>query len=261
MHPFINIAIKAARSAGDVIMRGYDRLDRVTISNKSKYDFVTSVDLTAEKLIINDIRSAYPDHAILAEESGHIDGEQYEWIIDPLNGTTNFIHGIPNFAVSIAIKYKNRIEYGVIYDPVHRDLFTTVRGSGSFKNDRRIRCGQKKHLEKALIGTGFPFRSEKYQNSYCNALKDLSKKCLGIRKAGATSLDLAYVASGQLDGFWELGLEIWDIAASVLLIKEAGGLISDLNGRENHLKNGNIVCGNPKIFKTLLRTLNPFFSI
>ncbi|MBN1684073.1 MAG: inositol monophosphatase [Gammaproteobacteria bacterium] len=264
MHPFINTAIKAARLAGDIIMRGYERLDTIKVSNKDPHDLVTNIDLAAERAIIETIESAYPDHGFLGEETGVTNSNnpqlEYQWIIDPLDGTTNFVHGFGHFAVSIALKYKNKIEHGVIYDPLRNDLFTASRGRGATKNNQRIRVGNKTELQEALIGTGFPFRSPRYLDAYYEALKRLSTQCLGMRRAGAAALDLAYVASGQLDGFWETGLKPWDIAAGVLLIKEAGGLVSDLQGNEKYFENGSLVCGNPKIFKALLTLLKPFFE-
>lgn len=252
--PIVNIAVKAARTAGDLIIRSMDRLDSIRVSQKQPNDYVTEIDQLAEREIINVIRKAHPNHAILAEESGESGKHEYTWIIDPIDGTRNFIHGFPQFAVSIAIRRKNKIEHGVIYDPVRQELFTATRGKGARLNDYRIRVSTRSKLEDCLLGTGFPFRHSPEQlANYTETLSTLIPICGDIRRAGAATLDLAYVASGRLDGFWELGLKPWDVAAGSLLIKEAGGIVCDLNGGEDYLNSGNIVAGTPKILKLLLK--------
>jgi myo-inositol-1(or 4)-monophosphatase len=252
--PMVNIAINAARTAGSIIIRFLDRLDSIRISEKQPNDYVTEVDQQAEREIINIIRKAHPNHAILGEESGASKGQEYTWIIDPLDGTRNFIHGFPQFAVSIGIQRKNKIEHGVIYDPIRQELFTATRGKGARLNDRRIRVSKRSQLEDCLLGTGFPFRhSEELLKDYISTLTSLIPICGDVRRAGAAALDLAYVASGRLDGFWEFKLKPWDIAAGSLLIKEAGGLICDIDGGENYLSTGNLVAGTPKILKLLLK--------
>lgn len=254
--PAINIAIEAARAAGNIIMRGLDRLDTIKIAQKKPNDFVTEIDQRAEREIISIIHKAYPKHSILAEESGRQDGNDYEWIIDPIDGTRNFIHGFPHFAVSIALAYKNKIEHGVIYDPVRQELFTASRGKGAQLNSHRIRVSQRKTLEECLLGTGFAYRHvEKTNTVPGKILQTILPICADIRRAGAATLDLAYVACGRLDGFWELGLQRWDIAAGILLIKEAGGLVSDLEGGEDYLKTGNVVAANPIILRLLLKAV------
>jgi myo-inositol-1(or 4)-monophosphatase len=256
--PIVNIAVKAARAAGDIIIRAADRLDKIQITEKRPNDYVTEIDQQAEREIINIIRKAHPKHAILAEESGEIAGQDYTWIIDPLDGTRNFIHGFPHFAVSIGIMHKGKIEHGVIYDPVRQELFSASRGKGARLNEHRIRVSKTAQLEDCLLGTGFPLRhSEAHVQAQLNTLQDLIPICGDVRRAGAASLDLAYVACGRLDGFWELGLKPWDITAGALLIKEAGGLVCDMEGGEDHLKTGNIIGGNPKIIKHLLKMLKP----
>lgn len=256
--PLLNIAIQAARSAGNIIVRALDRLDKIQISEKKPNDYVTDIDQNAEREIISIIRKANPNHGILGEESGEIDGNDYTWIIDPLDGTRNFIHGFPQFAVSIAVRYKSRIEHGVTYDPIRQELFTASRGKGAQLNDRRIRVSGNKSLNECLLGTGFPHRhSPEAIQSYLASLQSVLPLSGDVRRAGAATLDLAYVASGRLDGFWEMGLEPWDLAAGSLLIKEAGGLVCDFNGTEDYLKNGNIVAANPKILKLLLQQLKP----
>jgi len=259
--PFVNIAIQAARAAGNIIVRAQDRLDRVKVSEKAPNDYVTEVDQKAEKEIIQIIRRAYPNHAIIGEEGGSQLGEDYEWIIDPLDGTRNFIHGFPHFAVSIAVRYQGRIEHAVIYDPVREDLFTASRGRGAELNDRRIRVATHAQLEECLLGTGFPYRhSPERINVYVKSLEAILPLCGDVRRAGAAALDLAYVACGRLDGFWEMGLKIWDLAAGALLIREAGGLMTDFAGGEAYLESGNIIAGSPKILKLMLKQLIPHLA-
>ncbi|HEB59343.1 MAG TPA: inositol-1-monophosphatase [Gammaproteobacteria bacterium] len=257
MQPMLNIAVRAARSAGDIIARAMDRLDTLTVTTKSRNSFVSEVDKMAEAEIIAILRKAYPDHAILAEESGEQAGDDYQWIIDPLDGTTNFLFGFPQFAVSIALRHKGRLEQAVIYDPVRDELFTASRGSGAQLNGRRIRVSNRHKLEDSLIGTGFPYADMRYLDPYMDMLKTVIPRTAGVRRAGAASLDLAYVAAGRLDGFWEFGLSPWDIAAGVLLIEEAGGLVSDFSGGQSFMDTGHIVAGNPRLFKVLLQTLQP----
>jgi myo-inositol-1(or 4)-monophosphatase len=255
--PIVNIAVKAARAAGDIIIRAADRLDKIQITEKKPNDFVTEIDQQAEREIIHIIRKAHPQHAILGEESGEIPGKDYTWVIDPLDGTRNFIHGFPHFAVSIGIMHKGKMEHGVIYDPVRQELFSASRGKGARLNEHRIRVSKKTQLEECLLGTGFPFQlSSTHLDAQLKVLQALIPISGDIRRAGAATLDLAYVACGRLDGFWELGLKPWDITAGALLIKEAGGLVCDMNGGEDYLKTGNIIGGNPKIIKHLLKIVN-----
>lgn len=257
MHPMLNIAVRAARSAGNVISRSMARLDSISVQVKERNDFVTEVDRNAENEIIAILRKAYPDHAILAEESGVTSGDDFQWIIDPLDGTTNFLHGFPQFAVSIALRHRGRLEQAVVYDPLSQELFTATRGDGAMLNDRRIRVSNRTGLEGALLGTGFPFRAQHHLDTYLDMFRALFPQSAGIRRAGAAALDLAYVAAGRLDGFWEIGLSTWDMAAGVLLIQEAGGLSSDFSGGHNHLESGNLVAGNPKVFAEILKTIRP----
>jgi myo-inositol-1(or 4)-monophosphatase len=260
MNPTLNIAVRAARSAGNVIIRNLGKLDTLAIHTKDRNDFVTEVDRQAEQEIIYILRKAFPGHGILAEESGVQEGNDYQWIIDPLDGTTNFLHGFPQFAVSIAMRHKGRMEHGVIYDPLRQELFTATRGGGAMLNDQRIRVTKRKTLEGSLLGTGFPFKSQQHLDAYLDMFRALFPQTAGIRRAGSAALDLAYVASGRLDGFWEIGLSIWDMAAGVLLIQEAGGLSSDFTGGNDHLESGNIVAGNPKLFAEILKTIRPYVS-
>ena len=253
MHATLNIAVKAARRAATVINRASTQLDLLTVQSKSPNDFVTEIDRAAEQAIIEVLRDAFPGHGILAEESGESGPEsEFTWIIDPLDGTTNFIHGLPQYAVSIAQTKNGVLEHAVVYDPNTNELFTASRGAGAFLNDRRIRVSRRTRLNEALIGTGFPFRRFDHVDAYLAMFKELTQKTAGIRRPGAASLDLAYVAAGRFDGFWEMGLSPWDMAAGVLLIQEAGGLVSDLSGEANYLATGNLVAGSPKIFGQLL---------
>jgi myo-inositol-1(or 4)-monophosphatase len=260
MHPMLNIAVRAARSAGNIIVRNLDRVDTLTVHTKDRNDFVSEVDRQAEQEIIGILRKAYPGHGVLAEESGSQDGNDYLWIIDPLDGTTNYLHGFPQFAVSIALQYKGRIEQGVVYDPLRQELFTASRGAGATLNDRRIRVTSRRSLDGALLGTGFPFKAQQHLDAYLDMFRALFPKTAGIRRPGSAALDLAYVAAGRLDGFWEIGLNIWDMAAGVLLIQEAGGLSSDFLGGHEYLKNGNLVAGNPKVFAEILKVIRPHIS-
>lgn len=260
MHPMLNIAVRAAREAGSIIARNADQIDTLTINKKAENDFVSEVDQRAEQAIIRTLHKAYPDHAILAEESGSHQGNEYEWIIDPLDGTTNFVHGFPQFAVSIALRHKNRLEQAVVYDPLREEMFTASRGGGAQLNGKRIRVTERRGLEGALLGTGIPFREEHmiYMEPYLQMMQALIPGSAGIRRAGSAALDLAYVAAGRLDGFWEIGLNPWDMAAGVLLIEEAGGLVSDLTGEARHMQNGNVVTANPRLFKAMLQKIRPY---
>lgn len=254
MHPLLNTAIKAARRAGAIINRASLDLDRVRVSSKGRSDFVTEVDRAAEVAVIDTLRTAYPAHGFLAEESGASNpegGEEYVWIIDPLDGTTNFIHGFPQYAVSIALQHRGQIEHGVVYDPTRNELFTASRGRGAYLDDRRLRVSRRTSLRDSLIGTGFPFRQLEHLDEYVRMFKRITEETAGIRRPGAAALDLAYVAAGRLDGFWEYGLSPWDVAAGSLLIIESGGLISDFDGNPEYLATGHVVCGAPKVFEQL----------
>lgn len=259
MHPLINIAQKAAREAGSVILRGLDRLDKITITAKSKNDFVTNIDQEAEQKIIYTIRKAYPEHAIQAEESGESKGRDEEsdtvWIIDPLDGTTNFIHGIPHFAISIAIKINGRVEHGLIYDPVRDETFSATRGSGARLNHQRIRVTDQSNIDAALLATGLPFRSHHLLETYMKTLTELSQKASDIRRAGSAALDLAYVAAGRVEGYWEFDLAAWDLAAGALIVKEAGGYVTDFEGSDGYLESGNIIAANRKIYPYLFNAV------
>ncbi len=260
MHPMLNIAVKAARRAGSIINRASRNLDVIAVREKAANDFVSDVDREAEQAIIRTLREAYPKHAILAEESGASGASEYQWIIDPLDGTTNFLHGFPQFAVSIALAHKGVLTQAVVYDPGRNDLFTATKGGGAYLNDTRIRVSKRTHLQPSLIGTGFPYRQLDHLEAYLGMMRDIIKNTAGIRRPGSAALDLAYVAAGRLDGFWELGLSKWDIAAGALLIAEAGGMVGDLQGNDHYLDSGNIVAGSPKVFAQLLPLIAPHLT-
>ena len=252
----LNIAVRAARRAGSIINRASLDNAGLEVRSKRQNDFVTRVDHAAEEAVLDVVRKAYPDHAILAEESGAAAGTaEYEWVIDPLDGTTNFIHGFPQYCVSIAIRHRGALAHGVIYDPNRNELFTASKGRGAFLNDRRIRVSKCTRFSEALVGTGFPFKEVTRVEQYVKQFRSIITSTAGLRRAGAAALDLAYVACGRLDAFWELGLSPWDMAAGALMIQEAGGLVADLSGEDGYLKSGEIACATPKIFPSLLEAL------
>lgn len=258
MHPMLNIAVRATRRAGSLIARGQARLDEIQVDRKERHDYVTGIDLDAESAIIETLLGAYPSHQILAEESGVTGDSEFIWVVDPLDGTLNYLHGFPQFAVSIALQVAGRLEQAVIYDPSRDELFTASRGAGAQLNGHRIRVSGCLGLENALLATGFPVRRKNEIDDYMRGFHDIIHRCAGIRRPGATALDLAYVASGRVDGFWELGLSPWNIAAGALIIQESGGLVGDPRGGETHLSSGNIVAANAKVFRQLLGILGRY---
>jgi myo-inositol-1(or 4)-monophosphatase len=260
MHPMLNIAVKAARRAGNLIHRAADNIDHLTVTKKANADYVSEVDRAAERTIIQTIQDVYPNHAILAEESGAQGESEYLWIIDPLDGTTNFLHGYQQYSVSIALQHNGVLSQAVIYDPTKNDLFTASRGRGAFLNDRRIRVSKRTELADSLIGTGFPYTKFDHLDAYMGILKDMMQKTAGLRRPGSAALDLAYTAAGRYDGFFETGLKPWDIAAGCLLITEAGGLVADLQGNDSYLKTGHLCAGNPRIFSQMLQVIAPHLT-
>jgi myo-inositol-1(or 4)-monophosphatase len=257
MHPLLNIAVRAARRAGEIIVRSLVRLESLEITSKGRNDYVSDIDRAAEREIIDIVHKHYPQHAILAEESGRSGTHDTVWIIDPLDGTTNFLHGFPVFAVSIAVEQRGRLEVGVVYDPMRQEVFTAARGAGAHLENRRMRVSKQRTLEGALLATGFPYRGdEPYVEQYFAMLRSVAGIAAGIRRPGSAALDLAYVAAGRVDGFWELGLKAWDTAAGTLLIQEAGGRVGTLGGAEYQL-GANIVAGAPKVYEALLEALAP----
>jgi myo-inositol-1(or 4)-monophosphatase len=262
MHPMLNIAVRAARSAGTVISRAFEQHDKIEIESKGSNDFVTNVDLSAEQAIIDTIKKSYPKHSIISEECGEIKGEDsdYQWIIDPLDGTTNFIKGIPHFSVSIALKIKGKLDQAVIYDPIRGELFTASRGKGAQLNGFRIRVKQHKELSGTILATGFPYKQKQHLDAYMAMFKTLFEQTADMRRAGSAALDLAYVAAGRVDGFFELGLKPWDTAAGELLVIEAGGLVTDFNGGHEHANSGNIVAASSRLLKTILKDIRPHLT-
>ena len=256
MHPILNIAVRAARRAGSLINRAALEGGALEVRAKRANDFVTQVDKAAEQAIMEVVRKAYPEHGFLCEESGaSAPDAEVVWIIDPLDGTTNFIHGFPQYCVSIAVRSRGALAHAVVYDPVKNELFTASKGRGAYLNDRRIRVSKATRLADALVGTGFPFKELSRLELYTRQLQALMRTCAGVRRAGAAALDLAYVACGRLDAFWELGLSPWDMAAGALLIAESGGLVGDLKGEQTYLESGDISAATPKIYPALLEAL------
>lgn len=255
MHALVNVAIQAARKGGDSLLRSQRRLHELNIESKGRNDFVSEADRIAEAKIIEEIHKNYPDHAILAEESGKHGNSDITWIIDPLDGTNNFIHSFPVYCVSIGIMEQGRMSHGVIYDPMRQEIFTATKGDGAQVDGRRIRVSGRRLLKDALIGTGFPYRSgqEDGLDTYMSMLKRVLENTAGIRRAGSAALDLAYVAAGRLDGFWEFGLKPWDVAAGALIVREAGGIVSGVDGSEDYMDSGHIMCGSPKIYTAMAR--------
>lgn len=261
MDPYINTALNAARKASTIIMRGYERRDKVRVSQKGPRDYVTNIDSEAEDTIVNVLSTAYPKHAFITEERGKIGKADFTWVIDPLDGTHNFIHGFPHFAISIALMHKDRVENAIIFDPIRNDLFTATRGQGAQRNGYRIRTSDRHRFQECLLGTGgVPHGRPDLMEQHLKALPVITRQCLAVRRTGSTVLDLAYVAAGLLDGFWAAGAKIWDVAAGSLIIRESGAFISDLQGHDNYLKSGNVVTANSKIFNKLLGDLKPFFK-
>jgi myo-inositol-1(or 4)-monophosphatase len=254
MHALLNVAVMAARRAGSTLIKKMNNLEKLEVEQKGHNDYVSEADRAAEKAAIDCILKHYPDHAIHAEESGVQGESDTTWIIDPLDGTTNYLHGFPVFAVSVGVQVNGRMEHGVVYDPLRQELFTASRGQGAQLEGRKIRVSGRKHLEQALVGTGFPFRqADKEIEPYLGMLGKVIRNTSGVRRPGAAALDLCYVAAGRLDAFWETGLAPWDLAAGSLIIREAGGIVSGLDGSENFLDTGHILCGTPKIYAGLAK--------
>jgi len=255
MHPTLNIAVKAARRAGSIITRASEDIGSLTINDKGYNDFVTEVDLASEKEIIRVLKASYPDHAFLGEESGLTHQADNVWIIDPLDGTTNFLHGFPQYCISIALEQKGEITQAVIYDPNRNDLFTATKGQGAYLNQRRMRVSNKSKLKESILGTGFPFRDFQHLPVYLKIFEEVVRGTSGVRRPGSAALDLAYVAAGWFDGFFEINLSKWDIAAGGLLVTEAGGIVSDFSEKDGWLESGNIVATNPKIYEPLIKII------
>ena len=261
MHPVINVAVRAAREAGKIINRASLDLDLLRVSEKSANDFVTEVDRASEQAIIDVLLKAFPQHGILGEETGTTHGRadsEFQWIIDPLDGTTNFIHGLPVYAVSIALAQHGVVQHGVVYDPSRDELFTASRGAGAFLDNRRLRVSRRTRVEDSLIGTGFPFRQGDDFDAYLEMFKKFSQRCVGLRRPGAAALDLAYVAAGRYDGFFEVGLKPWDVAAGSLLVTEAGGMVGNFTGEADFLHSGELIAANPRVYAQMVSMLKPY---
>lgn len=256
MHPILNVAILAAKDAGEFIEAQSQNLDKITIEKKGRSDYVSEIDKHAEKIIIDTIRKYYPQHNIIAEESGTQErNSDVEWIIDPLDGTTNFLHGLPHFSVSIAVREKGKLMHGVVFDPMRDELFSASRGAGAKLNNYRIRVSDQKELEDSILATGFPYYQFDYVDAYLETFKSFMLNTAGLRRAGSAALDLAYVACGRVDGYWEMNLKPWDVAAGALIVQEAGGLVTDLRGGDTFLENGNLVAANPKMLKHMAKVM------
>ncbi|MCP1064721.1 inositol-1-monophosphatase [Serratia symbiotica] len=262
MHPMLTIAVRAARKAGNLIAKNYETPDAIEASQKGTHDFVTNVDRDAEHLIIEVIRKSYPQHTIVTEERGELIGEDQnvQWVIDPLDGTSNFIKRFPHFSVSIAVRIKGRTEVAVVYDPMRNDLFTASRGQCAQLNGYRLRSTYAKDLDGAILATGFPFKHKQHAALYIKVIGTLFTQCADFRRTGSAALDLAYVAAGRVDGFFEIGLKPWDFAAGELLVRESGGLVTDFIGGHNHFSSGNVVAGNPRVVKAILSILREELS-
>ena len=264
LHPMLNVAIKAARAAGSIINRASMDLDLLKINTKAPNDFVTEVDHAAENVIIDTLLQAYPDHGILAEESGRARGakdSEFIWMIDPLDGTTNFIHGLPMYCVSIALTHRGMVQQSVVYDPTRNDLFYATKGRGAFMNDRRLRVSKRTRMSDALIGTGFPFRRGDNFKRYMKMFEEVMTQCAGLRRPGSAALDLCYVAAGYYDAFFETGLSPWDVAAGSLIVTEAGGLVGNFTGESDYLHQREVMAGNPKIYGQLVQILAPYTRV
>jgi myo-inositol-1(or 4)-monophosphatase len=264
LHPMLNIAVKAARAAGAIINRASMDVETIKVNTKAPNDFVTEVDHQAEQAIIETLLTAYPGHGILAEESGREHGAKHSdfvWIIDPLDGTTNFIHGFPVYCVSIALSFRGKIEQAVVYDPSRNDLFMASKGRGAYLNDKRLRVSKRNRLSDSLVGTGFPFRKGDNFQRYMKIMETVMPEVAGLRRPGSAALDLCYVAAGCYDGFFETGLSPWDIAAGSLMVTEAGGLIGNFTGEPDFLHQREVVAGNPKVYGQLVQLLSPFSRV
>ena len=262
MHPMLNIAVRAARNAGQVVVKAFSQPENIEAIQKGSHDFVTNVDREAEAAIIHTIKKSYPEHSIVAEESGEIAGTNpdYQWIIDPLDGTTNLVKGIPHFAVSIALRVKGKTEQAVVYDPIRDELFTSTRGNGAQLNGYRIRVGKAKEMAGTVLATGFPFKQKHHIEPYLKMFQSMFIECADIRRAGCPALDLAYVAAGRVDGYFEIALKPWDFAAGELIAREAGAIVCDFTGGHNYMLTGNIVAGNPRVVKAMLANMREQLS-
>lgn len=266
-HPFVNTAIEAAHKGGDLIMKYRDRVDSIPVERKARGDYASEIDKACEEVIRSELGRRYPDHEILGEELGTIGGKNKNsgesenvWLIDPIDGTSNYLRGIPHYAISIALSVKGRVEHGVVYDPVRDELFAASRGQGTTLNNRRVRVSGRSALSTAVLGAAFPFRSRRLMPAYQGMFSSLFEQCEDVRRAGSASLDLAYVACGRLDGYWELALKPWDIAAGALLVQEAGGVVMDIAGGDNWLKSGHVIAAPFKLITPMRKAIEPHLT-
>jgi len=259
-HPFLNTAIEAAHKGGDLIMKYRDRVDSIPVERKARGDYASDIDKACEEIIRTELKRRYPDHQILGEEHGNTGDSEHVWLIDPIDGTSNYLRGIPHYAISIALSIKGRIEHGVVYDPTRDELFAASRGDGATLNNRRIRVSGRIELSTAVLGAAFPFRSRRLLPAYMEMFNTLFEQCEDVRRAGAASLDLAYVACGRLDGYWELALKPWDTAAGALLVQEAGGVVMDITGGDNWLKSGHIIAAPFKLITPMRKAIEPHLT-
>lgn len=255
MSGILNIATTAAITAGKAVIQGFNQLDRIDVYEKSAFNFVSNIDHKSEQIIISAIEKAFPSHGFISEEFGYKQGDEYTWIIDPLDGTNNFIHGYPHFAISIAIQYHNQLEHGVIYNPISNELFFASKGRGAHLNNQRIRVNKTNKLEKAILSTGCPSHNPEVIDDFLGTFKNMMIKSVGVRRTGSAALDLAYVASGRLDGFWQAELKPWDIAAGALIVQEAGGITVDFNREDKFLTSGQIIATNFKLIDQILNNI------
>lgn len=256
MHPMLNIAVRAARSAGDFIARSFESQIILETEKKGDNDYVTQIDVEAEKIIISKIKQSYPDHTFVGEESGLTEGDaEYKWVIDPLDGTTNFIKGIPHFCVSIALMHKGKLDQAVVFDPIRSELFSASKGSGAQLNNFRLRVNTGKDMTDSLLATAFPFKNKDELPEALRRFESIFAECGDVRRTGSAALDMAYVAAGRLDGYWEKGIKPWDIAAGELLVREAGGLVTDFAGGHDHMQKGEVVAGHPKLLQLMVKKL------
>jgi len=259
-HPFLNTAIEAAHKGGDLLMKYRDRIDSIPVERKARGDYASEIDNACEDIIRGELQRRYPGHSILGEEHGRNAGDEHVWLIDPIDGTSNYLHGIPHYAISIALLIKGRVEHGVVYDPVRDELFAASRGHGTTLNSRRVRVSGRSVLSTAVLGTAFPFRNRRLLTAYRAMFNELFDQCEDIRRAGAASLDLAYVACGRLDGYWELALKPWDVAAGALLVQEAGGVVMDVTGGDNWLNSGHVLAAPFKLVTPMRKAIEPHLT-
>ncbi|MDD9196014.1 inositol-1-monophosphatase [Aliivibrio sp. S3MY1] len=257
MHPMLNIAIRTARKAGDFVAKSFEQTDKIETTKKGNNEFITNIENDAQYMLVDMIKKSYPDHSIISEESGLIEGKDadVQWIIDPLDGTTNFVKGIPHFSISIAVRIKGRTEVACVYDPIRNELFTAQRGAGAQRNNQRVRVQELKDMNETILATGLPYRQKQHAASYSKVLSAMFVECSDIRSSGCPSLDLCYLAAARIDGFFALGLKPWEMAAADLIARESGVICTDFTGNTDYMKTGSLVAGSPRIVKSMLKKI------